>query len=76
MSRPRITITIDRIVTDRPGLDRGALETALYGAVQGLVTERGTGALGPGRNLESVRGRVANRDAASIAGATIKAVTS
>ena len=76
MSRPRITVTIDRVVTDRPGLDRGSLETALYRAVQGLVAEHGAGALGPGRSLQSVRGRVATRDATGLAAATVKAIAS
>ena len=76
MSAPRITITIDRIVTDRPGLNRSDLAAALHREVQGLIAERGAGALGPGRSLESARGRVASPDAAGIAGATMKALGS
>lgn len=74
MSAPRITITIDRIVTDRPGLDRGDLAAALHRELQGLIAERGAGALGGSRSVESESGRAVNPDAAGVAGATIKAI--
>ena len=42
----RITLRIDQIVSDRPGLDRAALEAALRREVGQLVARDGTAALG------------------------------
>jgi hypothetical protein len=53
--RPRITLRIGRVVSDRP-LDRKALAEALRIELEALVTAQGPGALGPGRALTQLRG--------------------
>ena len=74
---PRITLSIDRIVCDRPGLNRAALETALHSEISRLVTEKGLGALGTSGSRTQVRttlpqgqGQIVKR----VAAATVKAV--
>jgi hypothetical protein len=44
----RITLRIDRIVADHPGLDRAALEQALRAEIGRLVTAEGPAAIGRG----------------------------
>ena len=52
---PRVTLRIDRVVTDRP-LDRQALAEALRHEIAALVTAEGATALGPGRALGQLAG--------------------
>lgn len=44
----RLTIRIDRIVADRPGLDRAALEQALAAEFGRRLAAEGAGAFGAG----------------------------
>jgi len=53
--RSRVTLRIDRIVTDRP-LGREALAAALRAEIEAVVTAQGAGALGPGRALAHLAG--------------------
>lgn len=73
----RITLRVDRIVCDRPGLDRAVLEQALRKEIAGLVAGQRIAALGQARNRPWVRtdmpagnGPLAPR----VAAAAIKAV--
>ncbi|AUH64199.1 hypothetical protein [Paracoccus zhejiangensis] len=45
----RITLRIDRIVTDGPGLDRAALERAIRAELTRTAVTGGAGAFGAGR---------------------------
>jgi hypothetical protein len=76
---PRISIRIDRIVTDRTDLDLDALKDALH---QEVLTQYARGAFNgtqTSRNLASAHGQL-NGDtgpiASQIASSAIKAVTS
>ncbi|MCB1314075.1 MAG: hypothetical protein KDK29_20275 [Sedimentitalea sp.] len=59
MSGARITLRIDRVVLDRPGLTHAALAEALRSEIAALVAREGVAALGPGRSLAQGAGRVA-----------------
>ena len=79
MTPRRITLTIDRVVSDRPGLTRETLAEALSAEIRAQVAEHGTKALGSGRALERASGRVsepAGQDtlAGAVARATLGAV--
>jgi hypothetical protein len=55
--RPRVTLRIDRIVADRP-LGRDALAAALRAEIEAVLTAEGPAALGPGRALAHLPGRL------------------
>lgn len=79
MTRPRIVITIDRIVVDRKGLTREALAAALAAEVRRRIEVGGASALGASRSIESATGpRIVSRqtgdDASAIAHATLGAL--
>lgn len=44
---PRVTLRIDRITSDRPGIDRAALEAALRQQIAARIAGGGMAALGP-----------------------------
>ena len=76
---PRIKLRIDRIVTDRPGLDGAALSRALQAEVERILAEHGPDGFGTGRNLAFGRQSVAPGQqprAARVAQATLAAVRS
>ena len=58
MSGARITLRIDRVVLDRPGLTHAALAEALRSEIAALVAREGVAALGPGRSLAQVPGNL------------------
>jgi hypothetical protein len=73
----RVTLSIDRITTDRPGLDRTALEAALRDEVRRLIAGPEAAALHLGSSraelrtdLPPVKGTLSSR----VATATINAV--
>ena len=45
----RVTLQIDRIVADGPGIERAALERAIRAELTQMATARGAGAFGTGR---------------------------
>jgi hypothetical protein len=53
--RPRITLRIDRVVTDRP-IAPEALADALRAEIEAVVTAEGPAALGSGRALARLPG--------------------
>jgi hypothetical protein len=72
MKPPRITIRIDRVVADRPGLTREALAEAL---ARELRAARGSGeaAFGPARSVERVSGSARDASPGAIARAILGA---
>ncbi|NVO58269.1 hypothetical protein HW561_21005 [Rhodobacteraceae bacterium B1Z28] len=58
MTGPRITLRIDRIVSDTPGLERAALAAAIRDEVGTVVARDGTGSLGTSRNMAFGKGVV------------------
>jgi hypothetical protein len=74
----KITLRIDRVVTDQPGLSRTDLNAALHQEITRLVSERGLATFGQSTSLAASRGTVSNGKAtlpARVAAATLKAVT-
>lgn len=45
---PRVTLRIDRIIADRPGIDRAALAAALHAQITARLAAGGVAALGRG----------------------------
>lgn len=74
----RITLRIDRIVTDQPGIDRQAIERALRAELVRSLATHGPGVLGAGRDLRVVRaslGQSVDPVATRIAAATMRALS-
>ena len=83
MSRQKLTLRIDRIVVDRPGLTREAVAAALQSELRTLLATGGPAALGPSRAVESLAGTVrgtagqtAPSGAGTLASATVRALRS
>lgn len=79
MKAPRITLKIDRIVADQPGLTRRALERELHGALAAHFEAHGVEGFGAGSHRAVARGSVDAGQGASpvsVAQAAVKAVTS
>lgn len=76
---PKITLRIDRIVSDQPGFSREALTQALRHEIGTHVARAGVNAFGPGRNTAVRSGRIAPGKAATadrVATAAIKTLRS
>ena len=56
MKAPKITLTIDRIVTDQPGLAPNELSAALEREIKALVATDGIAALGSQRSIAVLTG--------------------
>lgn len=78
MSGARITLRIDRVVVDQPGLTRDALDSALRAAIETQLVERGTTAfVGGARETASAQMlKAADALPVRVASAALKAVTS
>ena len=78
MNRGRITLRIDRVVVDQPGLTRDALDSALRAAIKTHLAERGTAAFfGGARATASAQmPKAAGALPMRVASAALKAVTS
>jgi|GEM_PF-3144746 len=74
----RITLRIDEIIADRPGLDRATLERALHRELGRLIVGEGAKAFGEARRRPEVRTTLpAGRfGTAEVAAATVKALKS
>lgn len=83
MSGQKVTLRIDRIVVDEPGLTREALVEALQGELHAALATHGSAALGATRAVESLPAMAppskGNREpglARSVASATVKVLRS
>ncbi|WP_299210371.1 hypothetical protein [uncultured Tateyamaria sp.] len=78
MSSQRITLRIDRVVVDQPGLTPDALDNALRAAIETHLAERGTAAfIGGARATATAQmPRAADALPVRVASAALKAVTS
>ncbi|WP_299605106.1 hypothetical protein [uncultured Tateyamaria sp.] len=78
MSSQRITLRIDSVVVDQPGLTRDALDSALRAAIETHLADRGTAAfVGGARATASAQmPRAADALPVRVASAALKAVTS
>jgi hypothetical protein len=73
----RINLRIDRVVSDRPGLDRAALEQALRLEIARTVAGQGIAALGRSRDRPLIRADLPRGNgplAPRVAAAALKAV--
>lgn len=73
---PRITLKIDRIVTDGVSLDRARLESALHQALTARYVAHGADGFGPSRHLAGGQAAVASDTSpltARVAQAVVKA---
>lgn len=76
---PKVTLRIDRIVTDQPGLEGAALQAALQDAVREALAAKGAAAFGTGGHHRQREASLPEGNGplhARIAAATVKAVSS
>lgn len=76
---PNVTIRIDRIVSDQPGLEGPALQASLQDEVRRVLAAQGASAFGNGRQDAKAQATLPGGNGAlhtRIAAATIKAVSS
>ncbi len=77
MNAPKISLRIESILTDQPGLSRKELQAALHREISTVIAEQGPAALGQSAARASSRGTVslgASPLSARVASATLKAV--
>lgn len=76
---PNVTVQIDRIISNQPGLESGALQVALQAEVSRVLAAQGSSAFGTGSDHAQRQATLPQGNGAlhtRIAAATIKAVTS
>lgn len=79
MTAAKISLRIDRIVTETPGFSRAALEVALHQALNAHYAAHGAAGFGQGGSRAQVRGDMASGRgplSGRVAAAVVKAVTS